>query len=56
MSKSKNQKGCWYEIFVHECPVCGRGETFRERRDPPRPADPEKRYHWAAMYDWCNER
>jgi hypothetical protein len=45
------------ETFVHECPVCGGGETFHERvYDKPKPSDPAKRYHHQFMYDWCNER
>lgn len=52
----QSQKPHWYEVFVHECPVCGRGETFRERRYTPKPSDPKDRYHWSAHYDWCNER
>lgn len=54
---SNRSRGWWVETFVHECPVCGGGETFHERvYDRPKPKDPMKRYHHAQMYDWCNER
>lgn len=37
-------KGCWYYIEIHACPICGRSETFRERRYGVRPDDPRERF------------
>jgi hypothetical protein len=28
---------------------------FRERRDPPKPAERAKRFHYEEIYNWCNE-
>ena len=30
-------KGCWYHITLWECPLCGRQDSYRERRAPPKP-------------------
>ena len=46
----------WYFLSTRACPVCGGGETYRERRYGPKPSDPAKRYEYAEIYDWCNER
>lgn len=46
----------WYEVTIHTCPVCGGGETFRERRFTPKPSDPAERFHYREIYNWCNER
>lgn len=52
----KNEKGCWYEIIMEECPVCGGGSTYRTRKPPPAPApdDWQKRYKFEQHYDWCD--
>lgn len=44
----------WYFITYQECPVCGRGKTYRERRYTRRPEDPSKRYKYEQVYDWCD--
>jgi hypothetical protein len=46
----------WYRIHIRECPVCGRGETTRERVYGQRPVDPAERYDYNGMaYDYCLE-
>ena len=35
--------GCWYEIWITECVLCGRTNEIRERRQPPKPENP---YHY----------
>lgn len=42
----KNEPGCWYYQTFYECPICGSGGIYRERRPPPRPEDPVKRYEF----------
>ena len=39
----RSGKGCWYYTEINACPLCGREEVYRERRQPPAPP-PEKRY------------
>lgn len=53
-SASETGKGCWYFTSYVDCPVCGRGETTRERRYSPKPADPNERFEWLEIYDHCN--
>jgi hypothetical protein len=43
----RSGKGCWYYIAIHECPVCGAGREYRERRPPPRPANDSERYEYS---------
>lgn len=49
----KNVKGCWYFIYTLACPVCGREDVTRERRNGPKPQDLGKIYEYAEQYDWC---
>lgn len=49
----KNEKGCWYMTYIEECPVCGCGEEYRERREAPRPKDKIEQYQFVQRYDWC---
>lgn len=45
----------WILTTVHECPVCGRGSTYRERiYDRPRPSEPGELYKFEVVYDWCD--
>lgn len=52
----KNEKGVWYHVTYHECPLCGRTQVYRERR--PAPAPPKdaymQRFTWEQVYDWCD--
>jgi hypothetical protein len=43
----------WYLITIHECPLCGRGNTYRERQYSPKPEDPAQRVHYEQIFDWC---
>lgn len=45
----------WYRITTLACPVCGGGETIRERIYGPRPEDPCDRYVYDEVYDYCLE-
>jgi len=45
----------WYRLYIGECPVCGRDQSYRERVYGRRPAW-GKRYIFlpdAQAYDWC---
>lgn len=44
----------WYFTYTTECPLCGRGETRRERRYGSKPSDPRKRYSFEHHYDYCD--
>jgi hypothetical protein len=33
----------WYHVTYYDCPVCGGGDTIRERRAGPKPTDPAAR-------------
>jgi hypothetical protein len=43
----------WYFITYYECPVCGRGSEFRERRYTEKPTDINDRYEFIQLYDYC---
>ena len=46
----------WYKMYVGECPVCGRDQSFRERVYGKRPKNPKKRYVYLNQfetYDHC---
>ena len=49
-------KKYWYFITIHECPVCGGGKTYRERRYTDKPTDPFQRYRYEQFYDYCLDR
>jgi len=49
----KNEKGCWYQVIMEECPVCGRGRTYRTRKPGPKPTDWREIYQYDQYYDWC---
>lgn len=53
MKKTKKKK-YWYLITITECPVCGRGDTYRERQYTKKPKDDSKRYVFEQIYDWCD--
>lgn len=55
MNKKKKVKKHWYLMHVHECPVCGSYEIFRERMYTRKPKNPEKRHTYFEHYDWCIE-
>jgi hypothetical protein len=40
-----NVKGCWYEVWIKECVLCGKTDIYKERRLPPKPELPEC-YHF----------
>jgi hypothetical protein len=45
----------WYYIEYHECPICGRSSTYRERRYTPQPLDRNDRIYFEQVYDQCIE-
>lgn len=55
MKKNKSKK-YWYKITYVTCPVCGSGETYRERQYTKRPKDIMKRHNYEQIYDQCLER
>lgn len=44
----------WYFISTIYCPLCGRTETYRERRHTPRPDDYNDRHEFLERYDYCD--
>lgn len=47
-------RGAWYFTYTRECPICGQGDTTRERRHDKRPDDPAERYEFVFHWDGCN--
>ena len=45
----------WIAFTRLECPVCGRGQEYRERMYTPKPKDPKERYEYLQSYDNCLE-
>lgn len=43
----------WIKFTIYECPLCGRGKTYKERMPLPKPEDPQERYEFITHYDWC---
>jgi len=46
----------WYKFFCGECPLCGRGTSYKERQYSPKPVDPCDRYERipdSITYDGC---
>lgn len=37
----------WYEFFHSECVLCGKSDTYRERRYTPKPEGVNERHHFA---------
>jgi hypothetical protein len=52
--KRQPHKKHWYKRTITECPVCGRGEDYRERIYGEKPKDPKKIYEYEVAYDWCD--
>jgi hypothetical protein len=48
------KKKYWIFIEIWECPVCGDGNTYRERRYTPRPENLAERRKFVQHYDYCN--
>jgi hypothetical protein len=48
------KKKYWIYTEVWYCPVCGRGETFKERRYDKKPEEWEKRNEYRESYDYCD--
>jgi hypothetical protein len=51
--KRQPHKKHWYKQFTTECPLCGRGETIRERVYGEKPKNPEEMYSFESYYDSC---
>lgn len=45
----------WYRFTYSYCPVCGGGETYKERVYTPKPEDPAERHIYEDAYDHCLE-
>lgn len=50
------KKKYWYKFWHQECPVCGGGQTFKERQYTKKPKDIFKRHIHEQAYDHCIER
>ena len=51
-----NKGNYWIQFTYYECPVCGCGETIRERVYGEKPTNPQKRHIYASdaeSYDNC---
>ena len=49
-ANSVSKRKYWYILHIYECPICGRGEEYRERVYE-KPAS-----YWVhhTSYDWCD--
>lgn len=47
----KSGKGCWYKVYITECPLCGAGHETRERQYTPAPDS----YDWRARVEITTE-
>ncbi len=54
MTKHDDVRKYWYLTTTYECPLCGGGETFRERVHTEKPTDPNERYSYKEYYDYCD--
>jgi hypothetical protein len=52
--KTKSKRKYWLFITYQECPVCGRGTEYRERRYTRKPKNASKRHKFEQHYDWCD--
>lgn len=51
----KANKG-WFKFHTHECPQCGRSNTWKEYikfKDQKKPKDASKRYTYSQVWDGC---
>jgi hypothetical protein len=44
----------WYYITDDYCPICGRVETYKERRYDERPKEFWERHEHNEVYDYCD--
>jgi transposase-like protein len=49
--RSKKKRKFWIHFTIHECPLCGRGIKYRNRRKGRKPKDYTKRYTYEQH--WC---
>ena len=50
-----NKQVYWYKRIIHECPVCGRVDEYRERQYNDKPDNPWDRIEHEHVYDHCME-
>ena len=50
----KEKKTYWYKKTVYYCPVCGRDDTYKERRFDEKPEEWEKRFTFKEVWDYCD--
>ena len=43
----------WYYVSIVYCPVCGRDNTYKERRFGRRPKRWQNRHSYEEVYDGC---
>jgi len=54
--KLKAKQKYYYRQTIYECPVCGSGETIKERVYGEKPKDQIKIYCYEQIYCGCMER
>lgn len=53
-NRNRNRLRHWYRLFVGECPVCGRDQSYRERVYGPRPRKRSDRIvHIPDVKNYC---
>lgn len=45
----------WYFYYFRECPVCGRDDSYKERRYTEKPKEKKNRAKFDQYYDFCME-
>ena len=55
MTQPKPKKKYWYLITSTECPICGKGRWYRERKYTKRPKTPSLRRYIIERYDYCQD-
>lgn len=43
----------WYRMFLGECPVCGRDQSYRERVYGARPSDKDRYVYLTSQQTYC---
>jgi hypothetical protein len=54
LKENESGKGCWYLTHIAECPICGRGDTIKERKYGNRPETVWDQYEYTIAYDYCD--
>ena len=52
--REKKKRKYWIHSYTQECPSCGIGDTYRERRYTKKPKDWKDRNEFVEVYDYCD--